>query len=652
MSFLFPAALWGLTLLSIPVIIHLFNLRRIQVIEFSTLQFINEIESEVKRKKSLKHLLILLSRLLALFFLIMAFAQPVFQETTSQNPENRTVIYLDNSYSMNAVSAGQSSFLRGINLVESFLANYPLEREIVLQTNDFSNNLNRWDYKNSIEEQLTEIDFSGSARSFDEVMSKLDQLGSFRLIYLSDFQKSTLGEITETDKEVLLVPLGVSDQGNVFIDSVYFKDPILLFDRPNSLLVSLKNTDPSAGTNMTLRILNENRLLSSYPINFNDSQFQEVELEIDFRSLVSRNLRMTIDDPGLAFDNEYFITINSFERPIVHYIFQEEENRFVTGVYGNSTLFELTSVQFSNINYQSLENTDLIILDGFQSIPSGVFEYLRNADILVIPPDEIDKDSYSSFFNEDIVVSSDSTLFNLDLAEIENPLFENIFTNINQVDDLPKSLLVLKSDFGTPILSTAFGESFLLNKKVQERNLYLFGSPLDTRFTSMPVHAIFLPIMYRIAQFAGQKPSPLAFHLDSRIINMDIRGFQNETPLNVIGDDMDFIPNQNMSGATLTLELPPTGINTGYFHVLSEEDTLRTFALNHSRVESSNEYYSQEELLQIIEDYPSFSVMNTNDVSPTTSLSGIAEGNTQYWKYALFLALLFLVVETLLVRFL
>ena len=122
MNFLFPTALWGLSLLSIPIIIHLFNLRRVQVIEFSTLQFISEVEKEVKRKKSLKHLLILFARLLFLFFLVMAFAQPTFEKSSGFDSSKKTVIYLDNSYSMNANTNGnQSMLLRGINLVESFL---------------------------------------------------------------------------------------------------------------------------------------------------------------------------------------------------------------------------------------------------------------------------------------------------------------------------------------------------------------------------------------------------------------------------------------------------------------------------------------------------------------------------------------------------
>ena len=71
-----PQILYALLALAIPIIIHLFNFRKHEKIYFSSIRFLEEIKTKNKKKRNLKNLLILLSRLLALAFLIIAFAKP------------------------------------------------------------------------------------------------------------------------------------------------------------------------------------------------------------------------------------------------------------------------------------------------------------------------------------------------------------------------------------------------------------------------------------------------------------------------------------------------------------------------------------------------------------------------------------------------
>ena len=77
MTFLYPAFLFGLFALAIPVIIHLFNFRRFKKVYFTNVRFLKELKQETESKSKLKHLLNLISRLLALSCLVLVFAQPV-----------------------------------------------------------------------------------------------------------------------------------------------------------------------------------------------------------------------------------------------------------------------------------------------------------------------------------------------------------------------------------------------------------------------------------------------------------------------------------------------------------------------------------------------------------------------------------------------
>ena len=76
MLFAQPLFFIALVTLSIPVIIHLFNFRKYRKVYFTNVRFIAEIKQESKKRNQLKHLLILIARLLAISCLIFAFAQP------------------------------------------------------------------------------------------------------------------------------------------------------------------------------------------------------------------------------------------------------------------------------------------------------------------------------------------------------------------------------------------------------------------------------------------------------------------------------------------------------------------------------------------------------------------------------------------------
>ena len=100
MSFLYPQVLFGLFALAIPIIIHLFNFRKAKRILFSNTQFLQVVKKESTTRLKIRHLLVLLARLLFIFFLVVAFAQPYIPDQEEALTDISVLIYLDNSLSM------------------------------------------------------------------------------------------------------------------------------------------------------------------------------------------------------------------------------------------------------------------------------------------------------------------------------------------------------------------------------------------------------------------------------------------------------------------------------------------------------------------------------------------------------------------------
>ena len=97
-----PQLLYALLAIVIPILIHLFNFRKHKTVYFSSIRFLKQIKEDKRKRSNLKNLLILLSRMLAIFFLVMVFAKPFIPLNKKHNPTKNIFIYIDNSFSMDA----------------------------------------------------------------------------------------------------------------------------------------------------------------------------------------------------------------------------------------------------------------------------------------------------------------------------------------------------------------------------------------------------------------------------------------------------------------------------------------------------------------------------------------------------------------------
>ena len=102
MHFKHPEILYFLFLLIVPILVHLFQLRRFKTSYFTNVRFLKELSIQTRKSSKIKKRLLLATRLLLLAFAIFAFAQPFFEAKDSKNASNEMYIILDNSFSMQA----------------------------------------------------------------------------------------------------------------------------------------------------------------------------------------------------------------------------------------------------------------------------------------------------------------------------------------------------------------------------------------------------------------------------------------------------------------------------------------------------------------------------------------------------------------------
>ena len=117
MSFLHGPLLWGLGLISVPLIIHLLNRRRFVVVRWATMEFLLAANKKNRKRVRLEQLLVLLLRMLAVALIVLAVSRPIATSGAlallpGARDRVERVVVVDDSGSMAYRQGRSSSFER------------------------------------------------------------------------------------------------------------------------------------------------------------------------------------------------------------------------------------------------------------------------------------------------------------------------------------------------------------------------------------------------------------------------------------------------------------------------------------------------------------------------------------------------------------
>ncbi len=105
MSFLSSLYLWLLPLAALPFLIHLFYNRKYQIIEFSSIKFLKDLEVESIKRVKLIEILLLIVRTIIIILIILMISRPILKGGLFSSQDNMgnaiyCVVVLDDSFSM------------------------------------------------------------------------------------------------------------------------------------------------------------------------------------------------------------------------------------------------------------------------------------------------------------------------------------------------------------------------------------------------------------------------------------------------------------------------------------------------------------------------------------------------------------------------
>lgn len=679
MQFVHPYFLIGLAAIAIPVIIHLFNFRKYKRILFTNVSFIKDIQLQTRKQSRLKHLIILALRILAIISLVFAFAQPFIpltEQTKTSETGNTLSIYLDNSFSMEAQSGYGQLLEEGRKKAAEIAAAYKAGDKYQLLTNDFEGLHQRLVTKEEYLQMLERVNISPSVRKISEVVTRQKDLmqsmpSKNKTLYLvSDFQKSTtdLAAIPfDSSIQIVLVPIKANPSPNITIDSCWFTSPVHQTGKAVTLKVRVKNVSDQQYEKVPLKLLiNKNQKAVA---SFDLPPYSSQELELAYTDMDAgiRYGKLEISDSPIVYDDAFFFSYEVTSNIPVLVIDKGTPNIFLSSLMKNDSAFQYTRQAEQNLDYSSFSNYSLIILDALPAISSGLAQELTRfvkdgGSLLVTPSLSMDAKSYASFLQQ-VGISSYGALKKnkqkVTTLALQHPIFQDVFDEVPEKMDLPMILQSYEIG-GTSrsnrdvLISMQRGEAFLTVQTAGQGKIYLLASPLDLTSSNFPQHALFVPVIYKIALLSRPDVRlSYTIGISERIAyNKLITGGDQVIMIKQLDGAMEFIPGQAQDGQATGLLVQDQIKEAGHYQVLEGEKITAGLAFNYQRDESDVSAYSAAELKELCakNGLTNISVLETSAKNLTESILELHAG-IRLWKLFIILALVFLAAEVFILRF-
>ncbi|WP_299770296.1 BatA domain-containing protein [uncultured Dokdonia sp.] len=641
MQFKHPELLYALFLLIIPILVHLFQLRKFQKEDFTNVAFLKQISIQTRKSNTIKKWLVLLTRLGVIAMMVLAFAQPFFTQSDSATKEKETVIYLDNSFSMQAKGPSGQLFRQAL---QDLITNIPEEETFTLLTNtetykDISikntrNNLLKLGYA---AEQLT----PGAIALKAQKEFSSNPATEKQLIVISDFQDKGEQKDLDLDNVSLhYVQLRPVIENNIAIDSVY---PTRSETNKLSLIATL-STQERRETNVPISLYNGDQLIAKATASFNEATETQVEFDIETQSDFKGKL--TIEDPLLPFDNTLYFNNNTVQAIKVLSI-NEGEQDFLSRIY-TTPEFTYTATDHTTLDYSKIPEYNFIILNEVktpsQALVNALATFVTNGgSVLCILNEDSEASNYTNLL---------SRLGSLQVGELttngrlvttinyDHPLYRNVFDNRIKNFQYPSVSKGYIINNGETILNFEDGSAFITGKE----KVYAIAGGLHTSNSNFQNSPLIVPTLYNMAKQSLSLPT---LYFTNGIVNTyDIPAVLQEDGIlslaNIETPDKTQIPLQRTFGNKVSITTQEQPESAGIYNVINKDSILQQISYNYNRDESILRYQN----LQATEGV-------SYNTSVVTLFDTLKEANSiqSLWKWFVIFALLFLLLEMLILKF-
>jgi hypothetical protein len=665
MLFAFPTFLFALFAIAIPILIHLFQLRRYKKIVFSDIRFLKQITEQNQKQRNIKEWIILAARCLALACLVFAFAKPFIPLNNKSNNKNNKVVsvFIDNSFSMSQQNK-EGQLLEVTKHKARDIVSYYGDNDLFqILTNDFEGKHQRLIEKKDFLLYLDEVKLSNQTKQFDKIIARQKQAfdaesNSNKIVYIiSDLQQNQFQQsaVIDSSLQVNFIQIKPNVSNNISIDSAWIEQPLILPNTNTFLYVKISNYGNTEITDVPLvfKIDNVQKGIANITCKANSSA--EVQLQFSLNDAQYHQAELSLLDNPVVFDDKLYLTLKAYSNQNIIAI---NANKYIQNVYGIDENYKLQSFNSNAIDYSSFNNASCIVLNEVADVSSGLQtelgKYIKNGGVALIIPsaNAIDLPKTNTFLQQlnapQLIAASNQNL-NVSRINVFDDVFKNVFSKIPEVANWPSLsknyAMQLNSGIKGYHIATLNNDApFIFKSRYGKGCVYLLSTPLQNEWSNFTAHALFVPFMLRLP-LVNKQSGALYYNMD-KPVNY---AFDKNTNGKVVylkdkKDEIAFDVNNNESKSIVNI----SGVKqAGSYQVYEKNktDLLATISFNLNRNESNLNIIADDSLSNT-----SAAIIQTVDLLKHQKEIELNYHGTQLWRWFLLAALAFILVEVLLLK--
>ncbi|HRK04580.1 MAG TPA: BatA and WFA domain-containing protein [Chlorobiota bacterium] len=525
MNLLNPLALFGLLAAGIPLLLHLLNLRKLRVVEFSSLRFLHELQQTRVRRLRLQQILLLILRTLIIVFAVLAFARPTVPgklPLLASAQRSSVVILVDNSASMEASDGRGQRFTQAQQAVRSIIDGLKDGDEVVVvpmagldRRQDAAFTRTFAVAKETLDKIRPTDDRADVVRALHVTDGLLrEAVHAHREVFIvSDLQSSSFtridGDSTTPLREkasVYLVRIGEGVAGlerNLSIDSVAVLTSLVRSDRPVEIEAFVRNgsTEDAVGSLVTLSYDGVRVAQRAIDIPAGSTRSIVVSAPPQRRGIISAAVELERD--AIVRDNVRWTAVIVPPRPRTILIGSTADIVYVRTVLTLPGLEdvapELTYYPTVSAAASRLSAADAIILCGGPvttsdvALLSSVIE--RGAGLYINAYDGQDIKALGLAFGlgiQDVTEAPSSAPWRVKNLDRQHPLFQGVFksTGDDRSVETP-SILRQRSVTGGTTLASSDGGAILAEASLGAGRVIYCGLAPTTSWSTWPMTGLF-----------------------------------------------------------------------------------------------------------------------------------------------------------------
>ncbi|HNA41989.1 MAG TPA: hypothetical protein PLP81_07845, partial [Saprospiraceae bacterium] len=440
---------------------------------------------------------------------------------------------------------------------------------------------------------------------------------------------------------------------------------VQMANQVNPLVVKVHNysDEPAENVTLTLNYDGQQKPVGNLNIAANASITDTVHVAINKTGW--HQAELVITDYPIQFDDHYYFTFNVAEQIDVLCINEDLPNRYLEAAFKGISYFRLNSVNNKTIDYSKLGNNKLIILNELKSISSGLAQelvnYMKNGgNVLIFPAENSDLASYNAYFNSiqaHQLQAFSKTERKVASINTNDFVFSDVYENAKANLKLPATtgsfpIQEFAGKAVVKLLTNRDGSTYLAKYKVEKGNQYLCFAPLDQQYNDLVNSAeVFIPMLYKMS-ISTTKASKIAYTLDKdAYIESDMNtADKSDKVFRLENDKTSIIPEQKTIQSHLVMHVNNLIKEAGFYTLVDDnKKKLQDFAFNFNRKESDLLCLTKDEIKAAVSG--NVKLLDINQDTNLSTMVGEKELGIILWKWFVVLALIFLALESLIIRF-